>query len=476
MPQNPVKNILYIMTDQQRYDTLGCTGLSQCQTPNLDKLAAEGTRFDRAYSICPLCSPARASMLTGLYPHNHRMWNNNDMFQWSVRNLSDDIDLIAKPLLEADFNCGYTGKWHCGSDKVPSSYGFKGMDVPNYGNPYETAEYREYLLKHGLTRPSCNLIDENDGVLGGSWEGNPDACASAFLAQYAIDQMETFNKEYEETGKPFFQFISFWGPHAPYIVPEPYASMCNPAGIAPWPTWQDDLMNKPTVQRRLREHLGYPEKSWDEWAKSVAKYWGFVTFVDHQIGRILDRLSLLGRDKDTIIVFSADHGDMTGSRGGCFDKGPFPYQETYHIPLIVRAPGSGQAGDICNQLVSNMDLAATVLDAADIPVPGHYDARSLIPLVKNPDAKWDGDLMCEFHGHRFLFTQRILLWDNYKYVYCPCAEDELYDLKNDPLELQNLAYSPDCSSILQEGRKRMQGWLDKSHDPVCLLNDKSQFS
>ena len=108
-------NILYIMTDQQRYDSLSCVARSICRTPRLDRLAAEGVRFDRAYSVCALCSPARASMLTGRYPHNHRMWNNQDMMQWAVRDLPDEERLISQDLTEAGYNCGYVGKWRRGA-------------------------------------------------------------------------------------------------------------------------------------------------------------------------------------------------------------------------------------------------------------------------------------------------------------------------------------------------------------------------
>jgi len=118
-------NILYIVTDQQRYDTLSCYGRTPCRSPHLDRLAAEGTRFENAYSVCALCSPARCSMLTGRYPHHHRMWNNNDMMQWAIRDLPDTERLISQDLIEAGYNCGYSGKWHCGQDKLPCTYGFE---------------------------------------------------------------------------------------------------------------------------------------------------------------------------------------------------------------------------------------------------------------------------------------------------------------------------------------------------------------
>jgi len=464
-----MKNILYIMTDQQRYDTLGSVGMTACRTPNLDRLAAEGVRFDQAYSVCSLCSPARSSMLCGLYPHNHHMWNNNDMMQWATRELPDDVRLISQDFVEAGYNCGFTGKWHCGAKKQPSTYGFEGMDVPNYGNAYRTSEYADYLEKHGFDRPELiDRVDENDLALGGTWTGPPEACGPAFLAQHAIDLMEKYNAEYEDAGKPFMQFVSFWGPHAAYIVPEPYASMYDPEAIEPWPNFGDTLEGKPCVQKRHRDTLGYPDRPWEEWRKSVAKYWGFATFIDHEIGRILDKLAELGRDQDTVVLFSTDHGDMTGGRGGFFDKGPFTYEETYHIPLIVRLPGAGAAGSTCDKFVTNMDLAATALAAAGLDVPENHDARSLVPLAENPNAPWRDDLMVEFHGHRFLFTQRMLRWKDYKYVMNAPCEDELYDLAKDPHELRNLVDAPDYAAVRTECEDRLLAWMKDSNDPLTF--------
>jgi len=459
-------NILYIMTDQQRYDSLGSVGQTICRTPHLDRLSSEGIRFDNAYSICALCSPARTSMLTGQYPHHHRMWNNNDMMQWAVRDLPDDVRLISQDLVDEGYNCGYSGKWHCGENKVPTTYGFQGMDVPNYGNPYSTDEYAEYIRKRGLQRPQ--RVNPEHPWAGGKLSGPPEAGAPYFVAEFALDLMRRFSEERDRTGKPFMLFVSFWGPHHPCFIPEPYASMYDPARVELWENLHEELSGKPAIHSRFTPSF-YPEApklSDDTWRQLIAWYWGFCTYVDDQIGRLLDALDAMGRKEDTAVLFSTDHGDTTGSHGGMWDKGPFMYEETYHIPLIARVPGMTKPESTCDHLVSNMDLATTVLDLAGLAIPDSHDGRSLVPLFEDPGAEWRDDLMCEFHGHRFLYSQRMVRWDRYKYVFNAPDWDELYDLERDPWEMTNLINDPAYQATVREGRRRLLQWIDDSDDPL----------
>jgi arylsulfatase A-like enzyme len=458
-------NIVYIMTDQQRYDTLSCVGRTDCRTPNLDRLANEGVRFDNAYTVCALCSPARTSMLTGRYPHNHRMWNNNDMMQWAVRDLPDGERMISQDLIAAGYNCGYVGKWHCGESKLPCDYGFVGMDVPNYGDPYRTKEYGDYLATRGLEPP--RHVPPAIEYAPGHFDGPVEACAPHFLVEYALDLLAGFHEERERSGKPFMLFLSFWGPHAPYLVPEPYASMYDPAEVELWANFRDDLAGKPRVQDRFRRAFShYPNISDDAWRDGIGKYWGFCSFIDAEIGRLLDVLQEMGREDDTAVLFSTDHGDMTGSHGGIWDKSAFMYEETYHIPLIARVPGMTVAGAVCESFVSNMDLATTVLDVAGLPIPANHDGRSLTPLFRDAESAWRDGLMCEFHGHRFLYSQRMVRWADFKYVFNAPDEDELYDLARDPHELNNRIYDPTYDEIATEGRRRLLQWIQDSDDPI----------
>jgi arylsulfatase A-like enzyme len=452
------------MTDQQRYDSLGVVGRSMCRTPNLDRLAARGVRFDNAYTVCALCSPARTSMLTGRYPHNHRMWTNNDGRHRAIRDLPDGERLISEYLVKAGYNCGYSGKWHCGHTKTPSTYGFVGMNVPDYGNPYKTKEYADYSAARGLKQPERIHVDSRGHVVAGTLNGPIEACEPHFVAEHALDLIKGFHDEQESTGKPFMAFVSFWGPHMPYAVPEPYASMYDPENVDLWSNFNDDLKGKPKVQERFRRSWG--ECSEDIWRKAIAKYWGFCTFIDEEIGRLLDALGDMNVADETAILFSTDHGDMLGSHGGFWDKGPFMYEETYHIPMIVYWPGVTKAGGVSTNLVSNMDLAATVLDIAEVLLPENLDSCSLAPLLRDPHANWRNDFMAEFHGHRFLYSQRMVRWGSYKFVFNAPDRDELYDLGRDPDETSNMIEEPEYAEIAKEGRQRLLKWMKSTNDPL----------
>ena len=457
-------NILYIMTDQQRYDSLGYTGLTPCRTPHLDALARNGTRFDNAYSVCALCSPARTSMLCGLYPHKHGMIRNCSGNPF--HDLRDGFRLISNELDDAGYNCGYSGKWHCGIKKVPSSYAFTGMDVPNYGNPYIISEYEAYLQRRGLEKPErvqYTEIGKEGGA--GTLSGPPEAAASYFIADYALELMQQYVTERRQSGKPFLMFVSFWGPHLPCVIPEPYASMYDPADVTLWPNFRDDLKGKPYVHTQHRLGFGHPLNE-TEWREYIAKYWGFCTFIDDQIGRMLKALDDWSIAGETAVMFSSDHGDMSGAHGGFWDKGPLMYEETYHIPLLVHCPWLENTGGQCERLVSNIDLATTVLDIAGVPPSTQQDGRSLVPLCEDPNGDWSDQWVSEFNGHRYLYAQRMLRWDRYKFVFNVGGLNELYDLANDPYEMENRISDPALASVKQECKERMIQWILDSRDTL----------
>ena len=460
--------------------------MSGCKTPNLDRLASEGMHFENAYSVCSLCSPARASILTGVYPHTHGLrTNTNSPNLWPARDIVPSVSLISQKLAEAGYRCGYSGKWHCGEERLPSYYGFEGMDVAGYGKPYDTPEYDAYLENTGLNLPhpflkkSSKMVTPEDvppeiqtvpGVkwAGGTLPGPPEACEPAFVVSHASDLIRRFAAERETDGTPFFQVVSFWGPHHPPYIPEPYASMYSPEDVTLWPNFHDELGGKPAAHDRHRrsfyhEHVEFSE---DDWKALIAKYWGYCSFIDAEIGRLLHMLEQTGLADETAIIFTTDHGDITGSHGGLFDKGAFMYQETYHIPMIARAAGVDASRNRCDALVSNMDVASTILDLAGVAVPEHHQGRSFLPLLRDPDAEWREDLMSEFFGLRVNYTQRMLRWRNYKYVYNAADWDELYDLDSDPYEMANRINDPALADIAIECRKRLLRNIQESKDVI----------
>jgi arylsulfatase A-like enzyme len=303
---------------------------------------------------------------------------------------------------------------------------------------------------------------------GGTLDGPPEACEPCFVAEHALELLARFGRERAARGTPFLLFVSFWGPHHACFIPEPYASLYDPSTVPLWPSLHESLKDKPRSQARYLRSF-YPKArglSDETWRELIALYWGYCTFVDHEVGRLLDALHREGRAQDTVVLFSSDHGDMTGAHGGLWDKGEFMYEESYHVPLLARAPRVSSPGSVCDSLVSNMDLASTVLDLAGLAIPASHDGRSLVPLLRDPSAPWRDDLMSEFHGHRYLYSQRMLRWSSFKYVYNPSDEDELYDLSKDPHELVNVAERPEYSDVARDCRRRLLQWIIDSRDPL----------
>ena len=463
-------NILFIVTDQQRYDTLACNGNARIRTPHADRLADEGVRFTHAYTVCATCSPARASMLTGMYPHHHGMLNNQNCNQAFCRNLPDPVRLVSQDLREAGYHCGYSGKWHVGTEKLPSHYGFEGMDVPGYGNPYDTAEYAAYLERTGLKRPERrDAFGFYEGTMpvAGTLDGPVEASAPYFLTDYTIDLMRRYADRRRRTGQPFMIVSSFWAPHWPVFVPEPYASAIDPADVPLPANFHDTFDGRARMAERMSR--AWPVTGLDgdhDWQRLIARYWGFCMLMDDQLGRLLAELDALGIADRTLVIFTTDHGDMQGSHGGLYDKGMFMFEETYHIPMIVRWPGRARAGAVCDHFISNMDLATTVLDAAGVPRPDTHDGHSLVPLLGGGPADWPDDVYCQFTGYRVLATMRMVRWQHYKYVFNAHDYDELYDLARDPAEMTNVIADPAYGAVADEGRDRLVRHANASGEAI----------
>ncbi|MGD9048122.1 MAG: sulfatase-like hydrolase/transferase, partial [Anaerolineae bacterium] len=291
-------NLLIITTDQQRIDSLGTYGSPLCRTPALDQLAASGTRFDQAYSVCALCSPARASWHTGIYPHRHGIVTNG-------REFNEGVQLVSEDLTAAGYRCGFVGKWHCGNEKLPRDFGFEGMNLPGYGDCGQSLEYQEYLRRNGLAQGS--IEPEGAGfyesiLLSGVTTGPVEATVPYFVAEQTIEMLDA----YAQDNNPFAIFANFWGPHPPYVPCEPFASMYDSEKIAAWGNFDDTLESKPHAHRRYRDSfLGEGTlRTWEEWSTWVARYFGTVTMIDAQIGRIMAALDRLGLTQDTAVLFT----------------------------------------------------------------------------------------------------------------------------------------------------------------------------
>lgn len=296
--------------------------------------------------------------------------------------------------------------------------------------------------------------------------GPVKASVPYYLAERGIEFLK------QVKGDRFFLALNFWGPHAPYLPCEPYASMYDPKDIPPWPNFDDGFEGKPPIWRRYRDSFigeGEPRRSWEECAEWAALYYGFATQIDTQIGRVMRALDDLGLAGSTAVLFSCDHGDLTGAHGGMHDKGGMLCQELNHIPLMGRMPGGAEnrTGDLP---VSNMDLSKTILEIAGCEVPPELDGRSLVPLLRGKSpGDWPDFTVGEFFGNHYGYETRYVVHGDYKYVFHPGAFDELYNIKEDPWEMTNLIESTEHKPGLIACRRRLIDWAKATGDELCVL-------
>ncbi|MGK2850858.1 MAG: sulfatase-like hydrolase/transferase [Candidatus Limnocylindrales bacterium] len=452
-------NVLMIVTDQERFDVLGCNGSAICRTPNLDGLADGGVRFDQAFVPSALCSPSRASMLTALYPHAHGILNNTHGDDALRTELPSGLWTFPEALAAAGYRTGFVGKWHVGRELGPGDWGF--ADVVSI--PYSVAQAED---DRALVEPIDVAFARDRMTIAGIDPRPIEETDTRRDTNAAIAMLE----RYAQIGEPFFLRLDYEGPHHPYMPPEPYASMYDAASIPPWPNFTEIEATKPAAQRRLRAQRGVEGLGWADWQPIVARYFGFMTFIDAEIGRVLAQLRILGLVDETIVVHTSDHGDMTGSHGGQFNKGPLMYDELYRVPLIIRDGRPAGRRGTASSLVSTLDLGPTILDLAGVPVPGGLHGRSLVPILADPGRVDSGReaVFGEYHGEEWgLYSQRMVRTENAKYVYSPHGSDELYDLEQDPYERENRIEDETLRLLAEALRRRLADWMVATDDPLA---------
>ncbi|MEZ4712787.1 MAG: sulfatase-like hydrolase/transferase [Caldilineaceae bacterium] len=444
-------NILLIHADQHRYDCVGCNGHPLLQTPNLDRLAAEGVNFTHAFCPIPLCAPSRTSLLTGVWPVQHGCIANAGTEAGAT--VRPQLTTFSQVLRQAGYALSYIGKWH-EAGRTPLDYGFDHYVAER--------DYGAWRQGQGLPpRPQQNRwFGEVDPYI------TPAQSRLAWGAQQAMAALEAASVQ----AQPFFIRWDPGEPHLPNVVPEPYASLYPPAQIAPWPSFPDRLCNKPFIQQQQRRTWGLADWTWADWAPIVSRYLGEITLLDHQIGRVLARLDALGLAENTLVIYAADHGDLCGGHG-MIDKHFVMYEELVRVPLILRwsaglPAGLRNDGFVCAAL----DLAATFCDAARMEAPAHFVGQSLLPIARGEQSSQRRHAFASYHGNQFgLYSQRMVRDRRWKLVWNATAEDELYDLESDPGELTNLAGASECADVLADLRQNLVAWMDEINDP--LLNE-----
>lgn len=468
----PQPNILLIYTDQQRYDTIHALGNEVIQTPNLDRLVSEGIAFTLASTACPVCKPARWSLHTGQWTSTHQCYSNHHLGSRPVFDLPT--------LLRDDgYRTGLIGKNH--SFLEPADFDYW-QENPLSRNP--DAERKRRLWENDIgIKDYPRLADE---AVPGGIEGDPEYAKT----DEAIDFMKSVD------GRPFFLWLSYLNPHTPYWVPEPFFSM-----------YRDAPISEPPVEPEGLEAAGKPYRQrFHQWNNDAILpfsrerimtmrrvYYGMISLIDREIGRLLDFLEKRGLRENTLIVFTSDHGDYLGDHG-LLTKSPAMYDCLTRVPLIVSWPARFTPKEISTQLVSQIDLLPTLLEAAHIPCPKAAQGISIFPWIEGTQTRsyirpaviseygvpgipyneqrleedgllekpfrnpWNSRLPWE--GNPVSLSGRITMVRTryWKYVEESDGQCELYDLRLDPYELNNVYGNSSLSPVQSNLQNHLTSW------------------
>ena len=467
-------NLLLLISDQQRADTLGFRGRTPCRTSHIDRLAEQGVSFDRCIAPSPICGPARAAMFGGRYPHQLRGDIGEDLHGISGRDhagdmMLNDYSLREPPLLtqllkDRGYHTAYAGKWHLGADTIHEWF--------DEAWGYSNKQYIDWCAENGL--PDGWPLNDQSVRTGRTphmsipvTKVNPiDPAHSndAWIADIALKQLAERPRD-----KPFFQVCSFNGPHPPFKIPEPYFSMYDASDVPEPPNFcpapGEPGCKAQSFYRLLWEDYG---DDWHRWQQSFAVYWGFVTLIDDQVGRLLGALDEEGIMEETVVIFCSDHGEMLGQHG-LWQKFQ-PYEESLRVPLVVRAPG-GPAGIRSNAGVSLVDLPPTLLGLAGLEAPADWEGVDLTPVCRDgADGPAENRLLFSeqkplgaFHGET---DWRLVTENRYKYVWNRGNRDELYDLEKDPWEMDNRTEDISTEKVLNRLQEELREWMMRTEDAL----------
>jgi arylsulfatase A-like enzyme len=387
--------------------------------------------------------------VSGQYPSSTGVISNAGN-SWGVHPLTvvEDGHCFTQLLSNNDFQVNHVGKWHL--DAPPTAFGAEGEHLEGFIQVWDHPDYQQYLDDRGLPYFDEDQLEQrvpatDDIPLNAAIDPRPpEAGYSHYLADRAIERIEAA----VENNYPFYLGTHFFGPHRPCILPQKYYEMYDPDDvILPESTVAETFIDKPEIHKEQHYYWGMDDMSRSEMRQFIAAYRGYATYIDEQVGRIIECLEEHGLRDSTAVAFSSDHGGFV-TRHKLNDKGPAMYEDIYSIPFIIDVPGFDAGDHQTEEFVSLVDWAPTVLDLADIEIPQMYEGFSLLPLLrgKSPDY-WRDEIVCEFNGHHYPFGQRMIRSDQYKLVCNPPEKDELYDLSKDPNELHNRIQNPDYEEI-----------------------------
>ena len=458
-------NILLICTDQQRYDALGCYGNAAISTPQIDGFAAESVLFEQCYVQSPVCAPSRASLLTSQYPHVHGLWANGVT-------LPSGRDRFPRALADAGYDCGVIGKMHLaachgGRTEQRGDDGFRVYEWahdPTHGSP-ENA-YHRWLEEHHPDLYTAATA-HGFGRVGHDAVGFDTMPTAAHYSHWVGERTIDFLRDGRDAEKPFFLWANFYDPHHPFVAPQEYLDRYDPATMPVPLGGAEGLTTRPPVltdaSRKSYAGIarGFAEYTPEEIQEAVAAYYAMVTLIDDEVGRILATVDELDLARDTLVIFTSDHGEMLGDHALML-KGPMMYEGAVRVPLIIRWPGHLPAGERRTELVQWLDLGPTILDAAGLPPLPHGQGQSLLPLARaDAAAPRRGWALCEYRdsGHPYdpAVHVTMLRGGDHKLIVhhgspatARARTGELYDLAADPQELHNLWDEPTSAAVRSE--------------------------
>ena len=467
-------NILIISVDQQRADSMGYVGNPVVKTSNMDKIAKEGVYFTNAYTPSPICMPARASFVSGIYPHNHNMWEN-------AGKLPKNDETYLHHLQKHGYFTAHVGKSHYYSHRSGEHLTqhedymhARGLDyVHETTGPWSTAKtdsyMSDYLKQEGLLDSFRKDYAERKKIRGkpGLNKGTVEKVSKLpvrasplpegkYLDSYVGQKAVEFIKSYKEQ-KPLCLFVGFPGPHEPWDAPGKYASMYDPERIPnPIPAGTPGKWVPEAVVERMKQEQLADNMSAQGIKRATANYYGKISLIDDWVGKVFSVFENLAGPERTLVIFWSDHGEMLGDHQ-CLYKRVF-YESSVHVPLIMRWPSHIQEGKICKSLVETLDVYPTLLETIGAEPSKRCFGKSLWPLLLNPEKNYRSAVFSEVSafGHRNVMVRT----QQYKY-----AVDEtgngflLYDLREDPLEQNNLIGHSGMDQVEQKLRDTLMSFL-----------------
>jgi len=427
-------NILWICTDQQRWDTIGALGNNYVHTPNIDRIVKEGVAFDHAFCTSPVCTPSRAGFLTGMYPCAVKACRNG------ADSWAEQAPLVTKLFKDMGYACGLAGKLHLASamkndrETRPKDDGYS---VFHYSHsPHQGGEKNDYLVWLKKQGYSYKAFEKLDG----------QAAARLHQTTWCTDRAIDFI--HAHAAQPWLLSINIYDPHPPFNAPPSYVSRYDMRSL-PGPAFRNSDIEE---KGRLNEIMFQKKPvlySQSEAKQHQADYWAQIDLIDQNVGRLLSALEETGQDRNTVVIFTSDHGDMCGDHG-MRAKGCRFYEGLIRVPLIFRFPSRFKKGLVSGALVELTDIAPTLLDVAGQRIPSHMQGKSLLPILEgraNPETHREV-VRCEFYDTLDAeelspaFATMIRTRDFKLVVYHGHALGELFDLSEDPQEFENLWDQP----------------------------------